>query len=396
MENQIKQIACPKCGKANPADAQFCNACNGPLTQASAVEGRLDVKISELAIVSFIGALCGLVLLSPSLFAVNFPRVLSPRQEWVGLIFLASLVVLAASCILGLIGVVQIERSGGRKTGRLFAVGAVLISVIGGLLPAWFIVIQRTRCTAFRMVCGTNLSGLGKAMLIYSNDYGDELPRAGGKSSVWAPKIPNWQATNRFEAYKLNADGTGGQASISASLYLLVKYTQVEPKRFVCTSDRGITEFKLRWLADRGKELIDLWDFGDEPWKHCSYSYHNPYGPYALTTACNPGLAVAADRNPWMASLFVKARDFAKFNPDGDREAVKAGNTFGHQADGQSVLFVDNHVNFEKNSFCGIKDDNIYTSWDGQDIRRGVPPKLGSQPADRSDSLLVHDPPAPR
>jgi len=78
------------------------------------------------------------------------------------------------------------------------------------------------------------------------------------------------------------------------------------------------------------------------------------------------------------------------------REAVKAGNTFGHQAEGQNVLFLDNHVNFEKNSFCGINDDNIYTSWDGQDIRRGVPPKLGSQPADRLDSLLVNDPPVPR
>ncbi len=170
----------------------------------------------------------------------------------------------------------------------------------------------------------------------------------------------------------------------------------MEPKQFVCTKDSETKEFKLGWLMARDKKLTDLWDFGPEPTKHCSYSYHNPYGLYALSTACNPGLAVAAERNPWMASPFVKARDFGKFNPDGDREAIKAGNTIANHFDGQNVLFLDNHVNFEKNSFCAINDDNIYTSWDGQDIRRGVPPKLGSQPADRSDSLLVNDPPAPR
>ncbi len=396
MENERKQTACPKCGQENPADAQFCNACGGSLTPAGPMTQSATVKVSRMALVSFIGALCGLVLLSPSLFAVSYPRVLSLRQGWVGSAFLASAVLLASSLVLGLVGIVQIECSGGRKTGRLFAVGAVLIAVFGGLLPAWSFVILRTRSTAFRMVCGTNLMGIGKAMLIYSNDYDDELPRAGGKNSVWAPKIPDWQATNRFQAYSLKADGTGGQASISASLYLLVKYLEVTPKSFVCTHDSGIREFKLSRFRAHGKELIDLWDFGPEPWKHCSFSYHNPYGPYSLTTACNPGLAVAAERNPWMASPFVKARDFGKFNPDGDREAVKAGNAVANRYDGQNVLFLDNHVNFEKNSFCGINDDNIYTSWDGQDIRRGVPPKLGSQPADRSDSLLVNDPPVPR
>lgn len=77
------------------------------------------------------------------------------------------------------------------------------------------------------MVCGTNLSGIGKAMLIYSNDYDDELPRAGGKSSVWAAKIPDCKAPNRFVAYQTRPNGSGGRASISASLHLPVKYAEV-------------------------------------------------------------------------------------------------------------------------------------------------------------------------
>ena len=59
----------------------------------------------------------------------------------------------------------------------------------------------------------------------------------------------------------------------------------------------------------------------------------------------------------------------------------------------QNVLFLDSHVDFESVSFCGINEDNIYTSQDGGDIRKGKVPTLGNQPANRSDSMLVNDPP---
>jgi hypothetical protein len=396
MENESSQKRCPKCGKENPDGTQSCSSCGCLLTQTPAAQQRIEVKISTLATASFICAFCGLVLLAPSLVAFGIPRVLSPRLLWVGLTFSASLIALAVSFILGLIGIIQIERSGGRITGRAFAVGAVLISVFGGLLPAWSVVMRRPRSTAFRMVCGTNLAGIGKAMLIYANDYEDELPRAGGKNSFWAARIPDWKADNRIEAYSIRPDGTGGQGSISSSLYLLVKYAEVQPKSFVCKQDSGTKEFKLGRFRTRGRELIELWDFGPEPWKHNSYSYHVPYGGYALTTSCDPDLAVAADRNPWMDSPFQKSRDFQAFDPDGSKEAIKAGNSITHKADAQNVLFLDIHVGQEKHSFCGLNDDNIYTYWNGEDIRRGTLPRLGSKPADRADSLLVNDPAIPR
>ncbi len=274
---------------------------------------------------------------------------------------------------------------------ELLVVIAIIALLMGILMPA----LARVRQIAFRMVCGTNLSGIGKAMLIYSNDYDDELPRAGGRNSKWAMPIPSWLAANRFTAYGLAADGSGGTGSISSCFYLLVKYAEVTPKSFVCKGDSGTNEFKP---ADEGagdRELIDLWDFGPEPRKHCSYSYHMPFGLYALTTASEPGLAVAGDRNPWIESPAGAGKTFpGLFNPTGGREAVKAGNATQHQEDGQNVLFLDNHVNFEKQAFCGINDDNIYTFWDGGDIRRGGVPVVGaSEPKDRTDSFLVHDGP---
>jgi len=251
---------------------------------------------------------------------------------------------------------------------------------------------NKTRSEAMRRTtCGKNMSDIGKAMLVYANDYDGELPRAGGRNSVWSGLV-GWDTVDRFEAFGLYRDGSGGRATISSSLYLLVKYVGVAPKTFVCPSDTGTTEFKTADYGADDRELIDLWDFGPDP-KHCSYAYQMPYCLYRLTTSSEPGMAVVADRNPWIDSPAGEAKNMAGFNPDGGEEAVKIGNAVSHQEDGQNVLFLDGHVSFEKHTFCGINNDNIYTFWDGGDIRRGGLPIPGlSAPQDRLDSLLVNDP----
>jgi Tfp pilus assembly protein PilE len=92
---------------------------------------------------------------------------------------------------------------------------------------------HKARGDASRITCRRNLSLIGKAMLIYSNDYEDEFPRAGGRNSVWSMVIPNWKADNRYTAYGLSPDGSGGGATITSSFYLLVKYTEVPPRSFI-------------------------------------------------------------------------------------------------------------------------------------------------------------------
>ena len=301
--------------------------------------------------------------------------------------------------ILGIVSLVKIERSGGSLTGRGFAIAGIVVPTVsvpiiallmGIMMPA----LARTRQIAFRMVCGTNLAGIGKAMQIYADDYDKAFPRSGSKDSLWRGHIANWRAENRFGAYELKPDGTGGVGNISSCFYLLVKYCDVTPKSFICKGDVGVTEFNPADEGVNGQKLIDFWDFGIEPSTHCSYAYHQPFSTFPLTSSSEPGMAVAADRNPLQDSPAATAKSFPGiYNPDGGREAVKYGNAITHQQEGQNVLFVDSHVGFEKRSFCGINNDNIYTFWDGGDIRIGASPVIGSEPEDRLDSLLVHDGP---
>jgi prepilin-type processing-associated H-X9-DG protein len=379
---------CPKCGKENPDDAQSCSSCNCALTGAFASAGKVNVRVSGLGIASLVFGVL-------SIFA--FPVIAVATQSAV-FGFIGFLFTTMAAIILGIISLVQIGTSAGRIVGRGFAVSGitvagVLLFLMGIMWPA----LRMTRMTAFRMVCGSNLSGIGKAMYFYANDYDNQFPRAGGPNSRWGRTV-NWQADNRSDAFGLK-DGNG-EATISSSLFLLVKYEDVTPKSFVCKSEPKVSEFRLSLYGvdPNDKELIDVWDFGPNPAKHCSYSYHLPYGLYSLNTSYLPGVAVAADRNPWIPSPFVKAqKDFSKFDPNSKVEQQRYGNAVVHKGEGQNVLFLDGHCYFEKRPFCAISDDNIYTFWGisapNWDKRKGIPPQIGSQPKDRLDSLLVNDPP---
>jgi hypothetical protein len=378
---------CPKCGRQNHDYAQACIYRRSALSQDPDSRTDIDIRTSRLAIASSILAVLGL----PCFFIFGSREMQQFVPPLPLILAVVCYIAAVSAVVLGIAALVCIEINYGRLTGRAFAALGIAIPLVAFFFTAAHVSVARRGGTAYRLYCGTNLSGIGKAMLIYSNDYDDELPRAAGRNSKWGT-TPNYQADTRSAAYGLT-NNANGQASISANFYLLVKYADVTPKSFICTHDRKTTEFIPAKYGVRNKDPIDLWDFGPDPSRHCSYSYHIPYGPFPLTTSSDPAMGVAADRNPWLPSQGPKPRKFKAFDPNGPREAIKAGNTPFHQEDGQNVLFMDGHTSFEKSSACGLNDDNIYTSWSGPDIKKGSIPTLKSLPADPTDSLLVHDPP---
>jgi prepilin-type processing-associated H-X9-DG protein len=305
------------------------------------------------------------------------------------------------------------EQHGSRELTRAdVLVIAVVCLLLILVVPVLF---AQPREGSVRRPCAANLAQIGKAMLLYANDYEDELPRAGGRTTVWG-SMPTggWRAHDRSAAYGLAADGSGGAASISSCFYLLVRYVEVPPRVFICKGDRGTREFKLSDPSGAvlpGYEPFNFWDFGPpiDAFRCCSYAYHTPFNRYALTTSDEPGLAVAADRNPWINSPMTSTVDIVArwptFMPDvtgwgvstaGTSEQARAGNALAHQGDGQNVLFLDGHVEFAERAYCSLEKDNVYTVStlpDRGDIKGIRPtPSPICVPKNRKDSLLVHDP----
>ena len=295
-------MKCSKCGQENDAGAEVCSKCKAPLGLQPnlGVFNSLDVRTSVLGVLA-----CLLGVLSLVVMTVSFT---TDPARYLPILAIVSVAVAALAILCGIISLVCIEMSYGRLTGKAFAIIGIVAPLIPAVVFSILVVLSRPKEPAFRMVCGTNLSSLGKAMLIYSNDYADVLPRAAGPNSAWTGRTPNWVADNRAEAYGL--DKGEGEASITASLYLLTKYAEVAPKTFLCSrGEEEATEFIPREYGVRDRELFELWDFGPDPARHCSYAYHMPYGQYALTVAGEPGMAVLADRNPFRTARFIERKD---------------------------------------------------------------------------------------
>ena len=345
----------------------------------------VTVKVSRLAMIAISSAVCGSVLVISG-FMILREKTQSPTMVIHEILLIAGTGMLFLALITGIISIILIEISGGKKTGTNFSVGAIVMSILVGILLTISLSLIKVRSIAFRIVCGMNLSEISKAMLLYANDYEDKFPQAGGPGARLGVGV-RWDTANRNEAFDISAAGNTASATVSSSLFLLMRYADINPKTFLCKGDKGVSYFE----PPRNVDITKLWDFGPEPWKHVSYAYHAPYGGFPLTSSSDPGMAVLADRNPWMSWLNWKVQDFTVFDPSGRQRFQRVGNTPCHRYEGQNVSFLDCHVSFENASFCGVNKDNIYTSWNGSDISKGMQPPPGGGPAGRLDSLLVND-----
>ncbi|MHC4060486.1 MAG: type II secretion system protein [Planctomycetota bacterium] len=262
---------------------------------------------------------------------------------------------------------------------ELLVVIAIIALLMSILMPA----LARVRELAQRVVCGTQCSGIVKAMMVYANDEDtSQFPRAGPPNTQWA-------GANNFVGPPIPANPT---ATITASLYLLVKYDYTTTKQFGCRSDGGTT---VIGMPGDPAAFVDFQSGGGNN----SYSYHMPYSfdpgsgtliSYTLTAASEPGLAVVADQNPHLDPAADTTS--VTFDPTGSKERRQIFNSESHQKDGQNVAYLDSHVKFEDVSFCGLSEDNIYLiATVPRDLRKGTPPGVGDGPMTRVDSLLVSE-----
>ena len=273
----------------------------------------------------------------------------------------------------------------------------VVIAIIAMLLAILMPALGRVKKMAQRLVCGTNLKGLGNALNVYAFDYRDEFPIAGGKgNNTWGLTTDGPGGTGSDPAwmdpgYNWAGDDT---VSIGASLFMLVREADVGPKSFVCKSG-GEQPFKNCFNDD----IVDLWDFGglldpdlQTPNKCVSYSYQLPYltsssgsEVHPADGTSSPANGILADRNPWFNTPALTDGGTAPTSIDADSfidvaciilfestvpHEVEVGNSAAHDREGQNVLFGDNHVDFAKRPDIATRYDNIYNKKLANDIQR--------------------------
>ena len=319
-----------------------------------------------------------------------------------------------------------------RKKGFTLIELLVVIAIIAMLLAILMPALNKVKKIAQRVVCGTNLKGLGTAQTVYANDYDDEYAVQGQSG-----KHEWYWITGAFDdtAKNWNSAATG-KITIGASLYLLVREADVSPKSFVCPSGNE-TEYDGK--NSMNLDIVQLWDFGNEykapgsgyPYQHVSYSYHMPYanggGKSSLSAngSRSAAFAVMADKNPYFDPKNVEIGSVTQDNfmdhvgpvgaywdtTTGISESdyrVKRANSASHAKEGQNVLFADGHNAYENTTDVGIKNDQIYVprptgALTELQIRQGNVTIMGSgtspaaghnaaiQPQGVEDSYLVND-----
>ena len=249
---------------------------------------------------------------------------------------------------------------------ELFVVVMCLAVLIGVLL----ITTKRNRCggCSRRLVCMSNLKGIGVSCKIYAYDNHELFPMPPFDETMigridYTVKIGAGDGTMRSPSRtqpSVSGDGGATKLNVTRSFWMLVRSGDVTVKQFVCpTSDD---------TPDPTTRINDFYDFAD--YSHISYGFQVPFGPMGTRAAeaRDNRMALAADKGPYVdaavklpiADPTLMGSDLAKFT-ETDPKLWRPFNTPHHGREGQNVLYADGHASFARTPTVGVDHDNIYT-----------------------------------
>ena len=293
---------------------------------------------------------------------------------------------------------------------ELLVVIAIIALLISILLPS----LSRARELSKRLVCQSNIKGIGTSAKIYANDNNEKwmmpafykgLDYPGGERVTYT-EDPNGQEPEARGQVGMERDrpsySFNPQASTTVSVtrayWMLVRSGDITPKQFLCPSSGD--------EVDPTEDLDFYYDFTDIG--SISYGYQVPFGP--RDTQPREGMdnrqPIAADRGPfylpeseppnWDVGMIggVTLDD----SPKSWRHFNSGNHGGGGNGEGQNVLFADGHASFERTPAVGIDHDNIYTvmsdEWEADQfgynrIHGNTPHYIDPPPFPGDDSLDV-------
>ena len=230
----------------------------------------------------------------------------------------------------------------------------------------------RSRETANRVKCASNLRQIGQALLLYANENRGLYPM-----TQWDQLDPTPRAYTGAMAINPFASNGPSPNDVTAMMFLLLRTQDISAEVFTCPY--GYAE---RWdYNGNAGGALAFSNFPDG--RYVSYSMHNPYvgqamaEKYKWNNTLAPDFIVAADINPGVPELLTTPST-------APRNALKKLNSPNHAADGQNFLGGDGHAEFVVTPYAGIGKDNMYT-FGGP----GQNPGIQGPPVSQEDSILL-------
>lgn len=218
-----------------------------------------------------------------------------------------------------------------------------------------------------KLVCASNLKGIGTSMKIYANENRDLWPTPAfdytmiGKIDYTIPAGAGVGSTRSPDRTQESRIGPGGvrQLSTTRAFWILVRSGDVTREQFVCPQSGDV--------VDESLGISEFYDFPGP--RSVSYGFQVPFGPpnTRASERLDPRMILAADKGPFSngnipgPSPDLSHAEHGNHSWAGNPKDWAAFNSPNHQREGQNALYADGHVTFVRTPLAGVDDDNIYT-----------------------------------